>query len=187
MKGDPFVFDVEGDGLYWHIKEIHCIVADNLRTGRVFKFYDKDLPGLERDRDTFYLGDFDKLVQNAGELIGHNIIGYDYAVLQKLLGISVPEDCKTIDTLVWSKVLNPDRQLPKGCPTSVFNPVTGENDKITPHSVAAWGYRVGQIKPAIYDWRTFTPEILHRCVEDVGIQKKIYYELLKEKDNVRAF
>lgn len=85
-----------------------------------------------------------------------------------------------IDTLVWSQTLNPDRKLPKGCPTIRPNPFTGKNDKVGPHSVDAWGYRVSRAKPSHHDWTKFSPEMLHRCSEDVVIQEKIFYALLEE-------
>jgi len=100
-------------------------------------------------------------------------------VLERFLGINT-KNKNIIDTLVWSQTLNPDRQLPKGCPAVAFNPETGRNDKVGPHSVAAWGYRVARAKPSHYDWSKFSPEMLHRCTEDVMIQEKIFFALLKE-------
>jgi hypothetical protein len=51
---------------------------------------------------------------------------------------------------------------------------------IGPHGLEAWGYRVGNRKIEIHDWRTFTPEIIERCEVDVLINEKVYYALLKE-------
>src|SRR5690606_31604826 len=60
-------------------------------------------------------------------------------------------------------------QAPYNCP-----------NKKAPHSVEAWGYRVGRGKPEHNEWGKFSEEMLHRCSEDVEIQELIYKALLKE-------
>jgi hypothetical protein len=79
-----------------------------------------------------------------------------------------------------SQVLNPDRELPRGCPTTIRNPVTNKSKAIGPHGLEAWGYRVGYKKVEIHDWREFTPEMIERCEMDVTINEKVYKALLKE-------
>lgn len=171
-------YDIEADGLLDTITKIHCIVAKEMITGRVVRFYN-DIHEIERGTDDYPLRYAIPAFEKATTLIGHNIIGYDNDVLERFLGINT-KNKNIIDTLVWSQTLNPDRQLPKGCPAIAFNPETGRNDKIGPHSVAAWGYRVARAKPSHYDWSKFSPEMLHRCTEDVMIQEKIFFALLKE-------
>ena len=61
---------------------------------------------------------------------------------------------------------NPQRPAPKG--------VKG------PHSVEAWGVRFGVPKPAHEDWSQFSPEMLHRCTQDVEIQHRILQALMTE-------
>jgi DNA polymerase I-like protein with 3'-5' exonuclease and polymerase domains len=169
------VFDIEADGLHSTVTKIHCIVAKDVDTQRIYKFYDGDR--FENQDQTIH--DFVRFFDDCTTIIGHNIITYDIPILARFLGISAYGK-EVIDTLVWSQVLNPDRQLHKKCPTSHENPLTKRLDKITPHSLAAWGYRVGRGKPEHYDWSVFTTEMLHRCTEDVEIQTLVYDALLKE-------
>jgi hypothetical protein len=167
MEG--LVFDLEGDGLLDDITTIHCIVAKDISDKKVYQLYGDSLT-----EDAVL-----KLFNRYDYWIGHNIIGYDLPVLKRFYGL-LPHSKGLIDTLVWSQVLNPDRQLPKGCPSSYKNPLTNRLDRIGPHSLAAWGYRVGRFKPEHYDWSSFSEEMLHRCTEDVLIQEKVLYEVQKE-------
>ena len=69
-----YVFDIETNGLLDQVTKIHCIVAANLTTRKLQKFstaYGNINEGL-------------KLLSDADELIGHNIMGYDLAVIKKL-------------------------------------------------------------------------------------------------------
>lgn len=97
---------------------------------------------------------------NIDLLIGHNIIKYDLPVLEDVLDITYKG--KVFDTLIMSQLLNPDR--PGG------------------HSLAAWAKRLGREKVEHDEWDRYSPEMLHRCEEDVDINVLIYYELLKEME-----
>jgi len=112
-------------------------------------------------------------LDNADELIGHNIIDYDLPVLERLYGWTPNKQTKITDTVVVSRLLKSDRRLPNGCPGSV-----------APHSLAAWGYRVGRGKVSHDDWTKFTPEMLHRCSEDVAINGLVYEALRREQDSL---
>jgi hypothetical protein len=69
-----------------------------------------------------------------------------------------------------SRLLNPKRLVPFNCP----------NKKAGPHSIEAWGWRVGRGKPEYNDWENFSEDMLHRCTEDVEILHLVYESLLKE-------
>lgn len=168
------VLDTESDDLADHATVTHCIVATDLDTREVFRFYgDTSVPG---DHGSIAVGV--QWLLRADELIGHNIIDHDIPMMERLYGVRFTNTLT--DTLVMSRALNPDRTLPQGCPGAVFNPITGKSDRIGPHSIAAWGYRVGRKKPEHHDWRVFTPEMLHRCAEDVAINVMVYQALLVE-------
>lgn len=166
------VFDIEANGLLEDATNIWCISFLHID-----KSYSQTLFGASLNRDniaTHFHG---------RRLIGHNIIGYDIPMIKKFFGIDLIKEVgneNIIDTLIMSQCLFPDRQLPKGCPESIKNPVTGLSKKVTPHSLEAWGYRCGRKKIEIHDWRTFSPEIISRCEEDVLITKDTYFKLLKE-------
>ena len=123
-------------------------------------------------------------------IIGHNIFGHDLPLMVKLLeGFSfnfqtfnnVP--VKYTDTLDLSRRLNPYRALPSKCPSSVLNPVTGKRDKVSPHGLLAWGYRVGFKKLEVYDWRNGDPKVyLERALVDIEINRLTYLQLMKEME-----
>jgi hypothetical protein len=159
------VFDIEANGL--EPDRVHCIVTKVIGQKEVKQFYG----------DTLF--DAIEELTSADILVGHNILTYDLPVLENVLGWNLDRD-RVVDTLVVSKVLSPDRKLPEGCPTSVKNPITGLLDKMTPHSLATWGYRVGRGKPPYYNWDEFDLEMLNRCTEDVEINDLVFHALIKE-------
>lgn len=148
--------DLEADGLLQSATRIWCGVFKNKKTGEVKRFRPHQIKEMLSYLDTVDV------------LIMHNGIGYDWPLLKKLYGYEFKG--KKVDTLIMSRLLNPKRQVPFNCP----------DKKVGPHSVAAWGYRVGRGKPDHNDWENFSEEMLHRCSEDVEIQELIYDELIKE-------
>jgi len=155
-KTNIWIGDLESDGLLDTVTKVHCGVFKNLHTGEIMQFTPDYILEMLRWMDT------------TDVLIFHNGVGFDYPALEKLYGY-VYKGTK-VDTLVMSRLLNPNRQVPFNCP----------NKKIGPHSVEAWGWRVGRGKPEYDDWANYSPEMLHRCTEDVEIQYLIYQALLKE-------
>lgn len=172
-------FDIEADGFQEDATQMHCLVTKDFHTRDVFRGYDNKVITEITPLDTSNREAVDHLC-SYDIVIGHNIIGYDFDILDKFYGKHPAST--VIDTLVWSQVLNPDRQLPRGCPTSYRNPLTGKLDRVTPHSLAAWGYRVARAKPQHFDWMTLTQEMLHRCVEDVEITELTFLALCQEAE-----
>jgi hypothetical protein len=171
---EGIVWDIEANGLIEEATEIWCISSSFLGSENIHT-----LQGNSLTKDYIY----DMLVLPKMPIIGHYIINYDIPMIKKFFGIDLIKELgneRIIDTNLFSQVLHPDRQLPKGCPTSIPNPVNKSSKKITPHSLEAWGYRCGRKKIEIHDWRTFTPDIINRCEEDVQINKETYRLLLKE-------
>ena len=88
-------FDIETNGL--DASEIWCIVAKDIDTNKIYSYPpDKISDALE-------------LLEKSKILIGHNIVGFDIPVLKKLTNISF-KDKKIIDTLVLSRLANPERE-----------------------------------------------------------------------------
>lgn len=154
------LFDAEANGFLDVADVMHCLVVKERRTKVVKKFlpFQSD---EQADEMLAYLDTFDVL-------IAHNGIGYDFPLLEKLFGWKFKG--KIIDTLIMSRLLNPKRILPFNC----------LDRKIKPHSIEAWGYRVGRGKPAHDDWLNYSPEMLHRCTEDVEILELVYDALMLE-------
>lgn len=140
------VFDIEADELLLMATRMWCIVTKDIDTGEVRRF-----EPMEINSGVDYLC-------SADLLIGHNIINYDIPLIFKLTGIEV--DVELFDTLVVSRLLNPDRR--------------------GGHSLGMWGQRVGRQKPEHEDWTQYSPEMLYRCEEDVEINHLVY-DLLQEE------
>lgn len=124
----------------------------------------------------------------------HNCFDYDNILMEKLSGIHFDlfedKDCmgtinghrvNLFDTLPMSRILWPDRPLPKGCPEAVFNPVTKKSQTVGPHGLMAWGYALGNQKVKIDDWRNLPLwKYVDRVWEDVIIQELLWDELIAE-------
>jgi len=105
-------------------------------------------------------------LSQADELICHNVIAHDFMLIKKLYpgwkGTGL-----VLDTMLLSQILNQERA--------------------GGHSLAVAGERYGRPKPEHEDWSQFSPEMLHRCSEDVEINEMFYDELMEEAyENVRG-
>ena len=141
------VFDIEANGL--NPDKVWCIVAHILGTEEFFEFHGFSL----YDFNEWLLG-FDDC-----EVIGHNILGYDIPVLERLLGTDFSK-CKITDTLVLSRLANPSRE--------------------GGHSLGNWGALLGEPKGDYDDWDTFSTDMVEYCVQDVRVNTLVYTRLLQE-------
>jgi len=139
------IFDIEANGL--KPDKIWCIVAKPLGEPVVSFGPSKIKEGIA------YLNEADSL-------IGHNILGYDMPVINKLYDVDL--STKTIkDTLVMSRLFNPVR----------------ENG----HSLKTWGYIIGMPKDEQpEDWDSYSPQMLKYCQKDVILNERVYNKLLDE-------
>jgi DNA polymerase I-like protein with 3'-5' exonuclease and polymerase domains len=98
------------------------------------------------------------------QVVGHNIIGFDAPILKKVWGVGIPAN-SLVDTLVMSRLYKPDIEvvLPK------------EGKAPTPHSLEAWGYRLGSYKIGFTDFDGgWTQEMATYCEQDVQLVRKLY-------------
>lgn len=159
--GRRCVADLEANGLLDSADTIWCAVFKDISTKEVFKFHHGQ-PNWERECMEFMNG--------CSTLIMHNGIGYDFPLMKKLWNYDFKG--KRVDTLLISRLHNPDRLPPKGM-----------KGKSGPHSIEAWGYRLGRGKPEHEDWSQFSDDMLHRCSEDVEIQYLVMWALHEEGRN----
>lgn len=116
-----------------------------------------------------------RIFQNCEELIGHNIINYDLPMM-KLYGLLDYEigwpgqdsllngkPCLITDTLVWSKLLNPDRQ-----------------DSFGKHGLAAWGLRLGFPKWDFHEFDQWSWRMCAYCFNDTLVSVELYEALINE-------
>ena len=119
--------------------------------------------------DTYYqfredkLHRFEEFIKQSEEVIGHNIIGFDIPVVNKIFGYDLFKNCKVTDTLVMSRVLNP--MIEGG------------------HSLKNWGMKLGQKKIPFEQFDFFTEDMLKYCRNDVEVTERLYKFLInKTKD-----
>jgi DNA polymerase I-like protein with 3'-5' exonuclease and polymerase domains len=155
-------FDIEANGLLNTATTVHCIGAADLNSDRMDEFGPGQIPAaLER-------------LSSADYLVGHNILNYDFRVLQKLYGWAPKAGCAIVDTLIASRLILPhvadldDQAAAMGDPP--LKKLRGR------YSLEAWGARFGmpKIGAEIEDWSTFTPEMMARCIGDVAICKRLW-------------
>lgn len=160
------VFDLESDGLLDEASRIHCIVAIDKDTKEVHKFEpSKVVQGLN-------------LLMEADQLIGHNIIGFDLALINKLHPWFEIDRTKVCDTLILSRLLYADlsdQDRSKGA--------TVEPKLIGSHSLKAWGQRLGFHK-ADYDggWDHFSAEMLEYNVRDTEVTDRLHTMFIEHPD-----
>lgn len=93
-------------------------------------------------------------------LVGHHIIGYDIPMLEKFITKTKIKN-QLIDTLALSWYLHENR--PK-------------------HGLEYWGEDLGVEKPVITDWENLRlSDYIHRCEEDVKINCKLWFDVLKPR------
>lgn len=153
------VFDIETDGLT--PTKVHVICCEDIKTGEKFDFVQEEC-----------YTKFPKFCNEVAYFIGHNIVSFDLVVCKKLLGTTITLN-QAIDTLIMSKLFDPDRGQRKG------DLYKGNR----PHSLEAYGVRLGYPKQTHEDWSRYSAEMHTRCRTDVALNKKVYYRLLQEQSS----
>lgn len=134
--------------------------------------------------ERFRPGETDSLIASLEEaecLVGHNIIGYDFPVLEKLLGFKYQG--KILDTLVMSRLANTNRPLHSRCPNKVWDEHNQKYKQVGPHTLMNLGYFAGAIKGDFGEdagWEEFSEAMLEYCEQDVVVNVEVYKYLLKE-------
>lgn len=99
---------------------------------------------------------------NIKKLIGHNIVGFDIQIFEKLFGYKLPKHIVVVDTIILSRVLNYRRFGMDG------------------HSLERWGEFFGQPKQEHEDWTQLSPEMITRCQSDCQLNLRVYQYLREE-------
>jgi len=132
----PMFLDIETNGLnpdtIW--------VAVTMQDSVVQEHYDR--------------GSLAQALQGDFPVVGHNLIGFDIPVLEKLWGISVDKR-RVQDTLVMSRLANPQRE--------------------GGHRLAVWGGKGDHD-----DWTCLSKDMVDYCVQDVQVTAKAYNKLKLE-------
>ena len=140
---NQLVFDIEADGL--DPTQIWCVCAKYVGTPEVYTFTD--------------VATFKAFIKDVDEVIGHNVIGYDVPVLERLWDIDF-SNVKITDTLVLSRLSEPS--------------------KLGGHSLKKWGEYLQFPKDEYSDWSRLTPEMIEYCKQDVKVTEAVYKTVLKD-------
>jgi DNA polymerase-1 len=145
-----YVIDIETDSLT-NVKNIWLVVMKCIETGEYFKYRN-----ITKDKDEHerYIRDCEALRAADGQLIGHNLLGFDWPVLCAA-GQSSPAmaDLSLVDTLILSKLIDYSR---------------------SGHSVEDYGLEFGLNKVKFTDFSKYSQEMEDYCVRDVDITHRIY-------------
>lgn len=198
-----WVGDLESDGLLDTITKLWCFCVKKYKKDKIILFtkvenLTEDFIKTQESKHNIEwksLSDLRVWLENELDtLCIHNLFGFDLEAL-RLTGYIDSYDIKPesingkpkrlIDTLSMSRALYPDRPLPKGCPAKVYNEVTGKLDSVGSHGLAAWGYRVANMKPKIDDWRNQPLDTYcERVIEDVIINELALTKMIEESKRV---
>jgi len=141
------VFDIETNGLEPTCVWVICVSDIDSGIKQVFT--------------STQWANFNAYIRTVDEVIGHNIIGYDIPACEKLLKTDF-SDLKVTDTLVMSRLANPQRDG---------------------HSLKWWGEQLGYPKGDHDDWSQYSAEMLSYCKQDVSINEQVYTALVSELDS----
>jgi len=158
------VFDIETNGLFYDVSNIHCLAIYDLSTDETIAYNDTGSSepisrGLQR-------------LQDSDRVIGHNIIGYDLPVIRKLYPW-FGNPAYVVDTLLLSRLYHPDMiNLDKqrtwdGMPLKLYGK----------HSLESYGYRLDERKGdygSTSDWADWSQEMENYCIQDVHVTTKLW-------------
>jgi DNA polymerase-1 len=161
------IFDLETNGLLPTVTTVHCGVTYNTESKEYKSYRPDDIPLLIKD------------LRAADTIAAHNGINFDIPVIQKLYGINLHDDCKVVDTILWSKL-------------AYYNliDIDSRSARVPPrmkgsHALKAWGYRLAEQKGTYGEqeaaWDTFSEEMLEYCEQDVRVTVKLYEKLLSKQ------
>jgi DNA polymerase I-like protein with 3'-5' exonuclease and polymerase domains len=170
---NTLTLDIEADGLLEDATKIHmCYVSVNGEDP--LEWGPQDLRDWNNDLD-----------QIPAILIGHNILGYDLPVLERLWGITWSGP--VYDTLIASQVAYSDIGLISQKNPASFPKRNFENP--WSHSLGAWGIRLGYPKISFDPEKFKDPseedlaEMRTYCAQDVQLNYEVY-EFLQDSQRV---
>ena len=145
------ILDIEANGL--RPDTIWCLVAKEVEHGTTNTFIGDDI---------FEFADWVRY-NHITHICGHNIIGYDLPVLERLTGFKWEGSIQ--DTLVMSRLAHPHRE--------------------GGHSLASWGTRLNFEKGDHNEWGEFSWDMVEYCKRDVELTALVYTHLMKELEDFK--
>jgi DNA polymerase I-like protein with 3'-5' exonuclease and polymerase domains len=155
------IFDIETDGLYNEVTQIHCIAVkcDDEKT-QLFTSKDGNI------------GEAVKLLNMADLVVAHNGVNFDLPVLEKL---GLPVVTQIHDTIIMSRLTYPNMMVQDANRKSIPPRLKGS------HSLKAWGYRLRKLKGDFAedtDWKEYSDAMGQYCIQDVEVTYALYNKLI---------
>lgn len=144
-----YVFDSESDGLALEATRLWITCVEDYETGETWEYEENDDGWMTK-------------LDEATHLIGHNIVGHDFPLFEKLTGWKPKSHQMIQDTLIMSLYLDYNRFPSKK------------------HGMAEWGKQLGQEKQEHEEWHVFSEEMRSRCRSDVKLNCVMYRTLIDE-------
>ena len=165
---ENIILDIETDGLLDSVTKVHCIVM-KVET----KLYDTHAYYVQvATTESEKKEAIEKLRVN--HIIGHNVLGFDLEVLNRLYGLEVPVDQVT-DTLILSRLIYPDIRQEDAVIKRLEPRLWGS------HSLKAWGYRLEHFKGEFgneeEDFQELSQEMIDYCTNDVELTNILWKNL----------
>ena len=158
------IFDLETNGLLYDVTCVHCLGIYDTETKQTLVYND------EGDTEPITRGI--QRLEDASEIVGHNIINYDIPVIRKLYPW-FSNVGRVLDTLVLSRCYHPDiveidkKRKWKQMPLQLYGR----------HSLESYGYRLGEYKGDFgktSDWKEWSREMQDYMIQDVVVTTKLW-------------
>jgi DNA polymerase-1 len=176
------IADLECNGFLEAVTKIHCLVTHDVATGEVVRYNDQQGPTVH---PAFPIKDALPKLLAADQVIGHNLIKFDYPVLQKIYPDFKPDMSKVLDTLVMSRLIYADIGT---ADTKLIKAGKLPGNMWGAHSLEAWGHRLKKHKgdyskdmkaKGLDPWAAWNEDMEDYCVGDT----EVTYELLKKLES----
>ena len=104
-----------------------------------------------------------KWYEAADLIVGHNFLQFDAVQLNRLLKPKLIDPKKIVDTLLVSRLIDYDMQIPKGAKSA--------------HSLQAWGIRLGEYKGDFHDFSQYSEKMVEYWYQDIQTSTSLYEHL----------
>jgi DNA polymerase I-like protein with 3'-5' exonuclease and polymerase domains len=174
-------FDCETNGFLDTLTKVHSLVLQEVDTGVYYSCtenpYSSNDPMVVTD---VTIEQAVRMLMEAEEIIGHNIIKFDIPAIQKVYPWFKPNgqitDTLVLARLIWGNIgdLYDSRLVKLGkFPGKLYGS----------HSLKAWGLRLGVLKGDFgetTDWQDWSWEMQVYCEQDVRVTNELHERILKK-------
>ena len=153
---NDIILDIETDGLLDTVTKVHCLVY-KLNNEITVATTDSEI------KNAFE-------VLKTGQIIGHNVLGFDLEVLKRLYGFEIPL-IQVTDTLILSRLIHADLRTEDSQIKRLKPKFWGS------HSLKAWGFRLEKDKGTYLEENNYSElsqELIDYCIGDVELTDILY-------------